>query len=60
MTMLTLVVINPFDGRKTGDTITDAAEIESILTRGHAQDVVPSDHETAKAATPKPNIKKES
>lgn len=51
--MKVLVVTNPFGGRKTGDTITDPAEIEATLSGEHAHDVVQADHPDS----PKPKSK---
>lgn len=35
-----LVVISPFGGREVGEEITDAGEIEAVLSAGHAHHVV--------------------
>jgi hypothetical protein len=52
--MNVLVVTNPFGGRATGESVTDAAEIAEILSGEHARDVVASEHPDApKAATKK-------
>lgn len=45
--MKVLVVTNPFGGKETGDRITDAKEIESVLAGEHAHHVVQSDHDEA-------------
>jgi hypothetical protein len=50
--MRVLVVTNPFGGRERGDRITDAAEIEKVLSGEHAHHVVQSDHDDIR---PKPS-----
>lgn len=40
-----LVVIQPFGGRDRGQHITDAEEMEKILSGEHAHHVVQADHE---------------
>lgn len=49
-----LVVTNPFGGRSQGERITDAKEIEEILSGEHASHVVRSDHADVEPKPAKP------
>ncbi|MCE9565844.1 MAG: hypothetical protein K8U57_27785 [Planctomycetes bacterium] len=50
-----LVVTNPFGGRSQGDRITDASEIEEILSGEHASHVVRAEHAETPSSKPSKN-----